>query len=143
MGSLQPSTIISPYNSWSSFTDIPRFHSIGLIRTPLAKPSVRIHESTALIGAIFNADLQIGSTIGLAITTAITTKVNGTNLEDFAGYKASYWFLVALCALEAVLAAVALRSRSGTAMVDEVDSGEQKSSRLSEEVENGTVAQKY
>lgn len=115
--------------------------NIGLIRTPLAKPSVRIHESTALIGAIFNADLQIGSTIGLAITTAITTKVNGTNVEDFAGYKASYWFLVALCALEAVLAAVALRSRSGTGMVGEVESGEQKSSYLSEEAANGTVAQ--
>lgn len=128
-----------PYYSPSHFTDIFRSASIGMIRTPLAKPSVRIHESTALIGAIFNADLQIGSTIGLAITTAITTKVNGTDVEDFAGYKASYWFLVALCALEAVLAAVALRSRSGTGMVDEVESGEQKSSYLSEEAANGTV----
>ncbi|KAF9062146.1 major facilitator superfamily domain-containing protein [Rhodocollybia butyracea] len=83
--------------------------NIAILRTPLGKPSVHIHESTALIGAIFNADLQIGSTIGLAVATAITTKVNGTNQANFAGYKASYWFIIAVCALEAVLALVAFR----------------------------------
>ncbi|KAF8884618.1 major facilitator superfamily domain-containing protein [Infundibulicybe gibba] len=84
--------------------------NIAMIRTPLAKPSVRLHDSTALIGAIFNADLQIGSTIGLAIATAITSRVNGqTDSNNFAGYKASFWFLVGITAVEAILAAVALK----------------------------------
>ncbi|KAJ8516155.1 hypothetical protein ONZ45_g6509 [Pleurotus djamor] len=85
--------------------------NIAMLRTPLAKPSLRLPDSTALIGAIFNADLQIGSTLGLAIATAITSRVNGTNNAEFAGYRASYWFLVGLTAFEAILALVALRSR--------------------------------
>jgi MFS family permease len=107
--------------------------NIAIIRTPLGKPSVHIHESTALIGAIFNADLQIGSTLGLAVATAITTKVNGTNSSDFAGYKASYWFLVALCALEAILAAVALRPAKDAYTDELVESEPEKMPTVQEE----------
>lgn len=84
-----------------------------MLRTPLGKPSVKLNDSTALIGAIFNADLQIGSVLGLSIATAITARVNGaTESGSFAGYKASYWFLVGITAFEAALAAVALRGRN-------------------------------
>jgi len=107
--------------------------NIAIIRTPLGKPSVHIHESTALIGAIFNADLQIGSTLGLAVATAITTKVNGTNSSNFAGYKASYWFLVALCALEAVLAATTLRPAKDAYTNELVESVEAEKTTVQEQ----------
>ena len=108
-----------------------------MLRTPLNRPAsaARLRDSTALIGAIFNADLQIGSALGLAVATAITARVNGTpstssssaaaaasananangsaplGSADFAGYRAAYWFLVGLTAAEAVVAGVFLRGR--------------------------------
>ncbi|ETW79692.1 major facilitator superfamily, partial [Heterobasidion irregulare TC 32-1] len=111
--------------------------NIEMLRTPLNRPAsaARLRDSTALIGAIFNADLQIGSALGLAIATAITARVNGApsaaattttsssaaaananggaplGSADFAGYRAAYWFLVGLTAAEAVVAGVFLRGR--------------------------------
>lgn len=80
-----------------------------MLRTPLGKPSVKLNEPTALIGAIFNADLQVGSTIGLSITNAITTRINGPGGDsNFAGYRASFWFTVGVCGVEAILAAAFL-----------------------------------
>ncbi|KAL0959583.1 hypothetical protein HGRIS_011293 [Hohenbuehelia grisea] len=115
--------------------------NIALLRTPLrATPAQRARlppDSTALIGAIFNADLQIGSTLGLAIATAVTTRVNsigtGNGVADptnYSGYRASYFFLLGLAAFEAILAAVALRggwrARSGDSApttVEKLESG--------------------
>lgn len=82
--------------------------SIAMLRTPLFKPGLNINDSVALIGAIFNANLQIGSSIALAIVTAITTN-SSLDPSDFAGYRAAWWFIVAVAGFVAILAAVSLR----------------------------------
>ncbi|KAG6831379.1 hypothetical protein H0H92_010981 [Tricholoma furcatifolium] len=73
-----------------------------------AKPGVNLLETTALIGAIFNACLQIGSSIGLAVVTAITAQVNHGREDEFKGYRDGWWFVVGLAAFEAILALVTL-----------------------------------
>ncbi|KAG6817643.1 hypothetical protein H0H93_007096 [Arthromyces matolae] len=83
--------------------------NIAMLRTPLLKPGVDVLESTALVGAIFNASLQIGSSVCLAIVTAITNRVNGSDISNFEGYKTSFWFVVGLAAFEVVLSLVSLR----------------------------------
>ncbi|KAG6859945.1 hypothetical protein C0995_001479 [Termitomyces sp. Mi166 len=82
--------------------------NIAMLRAPLFKPGVNLLESTSLIGAIFNASLQIGSSIGLAIVIAITTKAGGGDPNDFNGYRAGWWFIVGLAGFEALLAAFSL-----------------------------------
>ncbi|KAG6899397.1 hypothetical protein C0993_010593, partial [Termitomyces sp. T159_Od127] len=81
---------------------------IAMLRAPLFNPDIDLLESTSLIGAIFNASLQIGSSIGLSIVVAITTKVSGGDVSNFDGYRAGWWFIVGLAGFEAMLAAVSL-----------------------------------
>ncbi|RDB17747.1 hypothetical protein Hypma_001136 [Hypsizygus marmoreus] len=115
-----PAFIISPCGIASGFVSA----NIAMLRTPLFKPGVDINDSTALIGAIFNANLQIGSSIALAIVTAITIR-SSPDPSIFAGYRAAWWFIIALAGFEAILAAVSLR---GNLVPPErsVDSDEEK-----------------
>lgn len=83
--------------------------SIAMLRAPLFDPKLdHPLESTSLIGAIFNASLQIGSSIGLSIVVAITNKAGGGDVSNFDGYRAGWWFIVGLAGFESVLAAVSL-----------------------------------
>ncbi|KAG6852714.1 hypothetical protein C0991_009624 [Blastosporella zonata] len=100
-----PAFIIAPCGIASGFVSA----NIAMLRTPLFKPGVNLLESIALIGAVFNASLQIGSSLGLAIVTAITTNANHGDPSDFKGYKSGWWFIVGLAGFEAILAAVFLR----------------------------------
>jgi p-aminobenzoyl-glutamate transporter AbgT len=84
------------------------FFSIAMLRTPLFRPGLNINDSVALIGAIFNANLQIGSSIALAIVTAITAN-SSPDPTVFAGYRAAWWFIIAVAGFVAILAAVSLR----------------------------------
>ncbi|KAG6811578.1 hypothetical protein H0H92_006742 [Tricholoma furcatifolium] len=84
------------------------FSNVSMLRTPLTKPGIDILETTALVGAIFNSSLQIGSSIGLSIVTAITTQAGHGNSTNFVGYRAGWWYVVGLAAFEAVLAAVCM-----------------------------------
>lgn len=62
------------------------------------------------VGAIFNGALQLGSAVGLAAVSSITSSVQekddgpgeGTNLmdPDYAGRRAAFWFLFAVVCLE-------------------------------------------
>ncbi|RDB17592.1 hypothetical protein Hypma_001124 [Hypsizygus marmoreus] len=74
-----------------------------MLRSPLFKPGIDINDSTALIGAILNANLQIGSSIAFAIVTAITIR-STPDPSIFAGYRAAWWFIIALAGFEAILA---------------------------------------
>ncbi|KAG6819115.1 hypothetical protein H0H93_015312, partial [Arthromyces matolae] len=100
-----PALIIAAAGISSGFVSA----NIAMLRAPLFKPNINLLETTSLVGAIFNANLQIGSSLGLAIVTAITTHVNNNNPSDFEGYRAGWWFVVALAAFEAILALVFLR----------------------------------
>ncbi|KAG6906661.1 hypothetical protein DXG01_012718 [Tephrocybe rancida] len=108
--------------------------NIAMLRTPMFKPGVNYLESTALLGAIFNANLQIGSSVGLAIVTAITTKANHGDPSDFRGYRAGWWFIVGLAAFEAILAAISLRGnrippeQTESEGADTIDAAREKSS---------------
>ncbi|KAG6840483.1 hypothetical protein C0991_006426 [Blastosporella zonata] len=102
-----------------------------MLRAPQLKSGVNIMETTALVGAIFNANLQIGSSLGLAIVTAVTAEVGQGDLSNFTGYKAGWWFVVALAGFEALLAAVFLRAgqpptASGQKGADSVDTINEK-----------------
>ncbi|KAG6907256.1 hypothetical protein DXG01_009676 [Tephrocybe rancida] len=85
------------------------FSNISMLRAPLFKPGVDLSETTALVGAIFNANLQIGSSVGLAIVTAITAETGHGDPSNFTGYKNGWWFVAGLAGFEAVVAAVSLR----------------------------------
>ncbi|KAG6815636.1 hypothetical protein H0H87_012725, partial [Tephrocybe sp. NHM501043] len=100
-----PALIITAAGISSGFVSA----NIAMLRAPLFKPNINLLETTSLVGAIFNANLQIGSSLGLAIVTAITTEVNHNNPTDFDGYRRGWWFVVALAGFEAVLALVFLR----------------------------------
>lgn len=102
--------------SWDP-TDHPHLLSIAILRTPLGKPSIQLEEANALIGAMFNADLQLGSALGLAIATAIITQINaehpavdGSTTSDFGGYCGAFYFIMGLTAFEALLALFTLRN---------------------------------
>ena len=79
-----------------------------MLRARLFNPGADPLESTSLIGAIFNASLQIGSSVGLAIVNAITTKVGSGDVDNFKGYRAGWWFIAGLAGFEAVLSAISL-----------------------------------
>lgn len=53
-----------------------------------------------VIGAALYTSYQIGSTIGIAVATAVTLGVNGSqpldSLSQYIGYAASFWSLVAM-----------------------------------------------
>ena len=53
-----------------------------------------------VVGAVLYTSYQIGSTLGIAVSTAVTLGVNTTQSSDslaqFKGYGASFWSLVAL-----------------------------------------------
>ncbi|KXN92650.1 hypothetical protein AN958_00898 [Leucoagaricus sp. SymC.cos] len=103
-----PAFIITPCGIASGFVSA----NVAMLRSPLLKPDVDLNASIALIGAIFNANLQIGSSIALAIVTAITNNVNSqANVTDFKGYRAAWWFVVGLAGFMAVLSAVTLRPK--------------------------------
>ncbi|KAG6873386.1 hypothetical protein C0995_016196 [Termitomyces sp. Mi166 len=86
--------------------------NIAMIRAPQYKRGpINLLESTSLVGAIFNANLQIGSSVGLAIITAITTQASHSNPKDFEGYRSGWWFVVGVAAFEALLALVFLRGK--------------------------------
>ncbi|KAG5732408.1 Drug resistance protein [Termitomyces sp. T112] len=82
--------------------------NIAMLRAPLFSSGVDLLETTSLIGAIFNASLQIGSSVGLSIVIAISTKVSGGDVSDFKGYRAGWWFIAGLAGFEALLAAISL-----------------------------------
>ncbi|KAF8645758.1 hypothetical protein AX16_007625 [Volvariella volvacea WC 439] len=131
-----PSMILTALGVASGFVAA----NIAMLRTPLAKPSVKLHGSTALIGAIFNADLQVGSTLGLAIAAAITTRINGPGGEHlFEGYRGSFWFLVGVCAAEAIIAAVFLKNRKAGDIVAEVEDARASAEATYVEAEDGSA----
>ena len=64
-------------------------------------------EIAGIVGAVFNAALQLGTGLGLAILSSITTTQNRKEIEAGrpAGYKGvsdAYWFMVAFIALETI-----------------------------------------
>ncbi|KAG6855721.1 hypothetical protein H0H87_011651 [Tephrocybe sp. NHM501043] len=102
-----PAFILMPIGIASCFV----FSNISMLRAPLSRPDIDLMETTSLIGAIFNANLQIGSSVGLAIVTAINTQAGHSDAIALTGYKAGWWFVVALAGFEALLAAIALRPK--------------------------------
>jgi vacuolar-type H+-ATPase subunit I/STV1 len=63
-----------------------------------------------VVGAVLYTSYQLGSTIGIAVSTAITVGVNNKlpvdSLSQHQGYAASFWSLVAMHGIMAVIAAV-------------------------------------
>jgi len=64
-------------------------------------------EIAGTIGAIYNAGLQLGCALGLAVVTSITTSLDAKKRDrgeevGYGGIAAGYWFVVAFCAVEAL-----------------------------------------
>lgn len=76
-----------------------------------------VTEQQGLAGGMFNTALQIGSALGLAITTAVSQAVAGvagTEEYDLArGYHAVFWMDVAMGALGLLITVVGLKIRKG------------------------------
>ncbi|KAI0078409.1 MFS general substrate transporter [Panus rudis PR-1116 ss-1] len=103
-----PAFIITSFGISSAFVAA----NLEMLQAPSRRPEIHIPGVTALIGAIFNSVLQVGSSICIAIATAITTEVNhgsqSSNPSNFQGFKTAYWFVIALAGFETLLATVAL-----------------------------------
>ena len=76
------------------------------------------------VGAIFNGALQVGSAVGLAIGTSIQLSIDAKieRSEDirqtFKGRAASFWFVLAVVALEAVAVAFVYRTKPAKVPVE-------------------------
>ena len=80
---------------------------------PLISPtySIAIFRSTpphmaGTVGAVFNSSLQLGSAVGSAaitsITSSIESKLGPNGSTTYVGKAASFWFLLAIVGLEAI-----------------------------------------
>lgn len=62
------------------------------------------------VGAIFNSALQLGSSVGSAVVTSITSTIDNKapipNPHPYAGRSASFWFVLGAVVLEAVSVAI-------------------------------------
>ena len=58
------------------------------------------------VGAVFNSSLQLGSAVGSAaitsITSSIESKLGPNGSTTYVGKAASFWFLLAIVGLEAI-----------------------------------------
>lgn len=66
-----------------------------------------------VVGAVLYTSYQMGSTIGIAVATAVTLGVNGKQSADpasqFKGYAASFWSLVAMHGIMIVITLLFVR----------------------------------
>lgn len=76
------------------------------------------------VGAIFNSALQLGSSVGSAAVTSITSTIDnraGTpNPHPYAGRSASFWFLLGVVVLEALSVMIFYRPLRAEFMEEEV-----------------------
>jgi hypothetical protein len=80
--------------------------SIAIFRT--APPSM-----AGVVGALFNAALQLGSAVGISASTSIQTSVEASShdgFEGFSGRRAAFWFLFGIVVLEIVCVSVFYRT---------------------------------
>ena len=72
------------------------------------------------VGAIFNSGIELGSAVGIAVDASIETNVeNKIGLDGFqtyAGRRATFWWLLAACAVVAI--AILVFYRTGRKLPD-------------------------
>jgi hypothetical protein len=100
------------------------------------QPSINIFRTTpshyaGVVGAVFNAALQLGCAVGTSATASIQASVDVRNPDDetaFKGRSTALWFLLAVVALEIIGVAVFFK-RLAESPNDEESSAEGKSNR--------------
>lgn len=65
------------------------------------------------VGAIFNSFLQLGGSIGVAVSSTIITSVNGNDTDSYSGRAAAWWFVLGVVGVETVVFVSFYRQRRG------------------------------
>ena len=94
---------------------------IGMIGVSMAYVGSNITAMTGarkgeegVVGAVLYTSYQLGSTLGIAVATAVMAGVNGNqkdaSVSPFKGYAASFWSLVGMHGVMAIIAIIFVRN---------------------------------
>ena len=113
IGSILFALADEPSKYWSHiFTGLV----IGMIGVSIAYVGSNVTAMTGarkgeegVVGAVLYTSYQLGSTLGIAVATAVTLGVNGSQSSQIKGYTASFWSLVGMHGVMTILAIVFVR----------------------------------
>jgi hypothetical protein len=97
------------------------------------------HSQSGIVGAVFNAALQLGAGVGSAAITSIQQNIDRKQPDPertFKGRRAGFWFLVAVIIVEMIAFVIFYRTPSITSPAENVIEEAQSESKVDNQTAN-------